>query len=212
MIGIPSKVSVLERRAFLAATAAGAGIIATHAFAQGTPELPGFIRRGMAGPGQKALQPLIGKWRGTITLYMAVATLEKPLTVSGFATERTWINDGRILQETIHGEVNGAPYWRLGFLIYDNMKAAYEWVTFDNMNAGMMLYRGKPGSGPGLPTTMTGSFVEQGVLGESYAGKTVECRTDIIVKGADENVFDIYFTAPGEKERIADHNVYTRVG
>ncbi len=58
---------------------------------------------------------------------------------------------------------------------------------------------------------MTGTLVDQGVLGERHGGKTIGQRTEIVVNCPDEHVFDIDFTPPGESERLADHYVYTRV-
>lgn len=142
---------------------------------------------------------------------MAMGSPQHPATSSDIVTTRKWIDGGRFLQDTTTGKIGGMPYWRLGTLGYDNMAARYQWVTEDGINAGMMIYQGKPGSGPHFPINMTGEFVDQGVLGAAYVGKVIRQRTEIIVRNADEHVFNIYFTPPGEPERIADHNVYARI-
>lgn len=203
---------MLERRTFLAAVAASAfGGLSSHAKAQATGGLPPFFTRGLPGPGHDAAKVLAGKWRVSISLYMALGSLDHPVTSTDIVTSREWIDDGRFLQDTTVGSIGGMPYWRQGTLGYDTMASCYQWMTIDNVNAGMMFYQGARGSGAHFPVNMTGTFIDQGVLGEAYAGKTIGQRTEIIVKNPDEHVFNIYFTPPGESERIADHNVYTRI-
>lgn len=203
---------MLERRTFLTTAAAAAfGSPSSQAKAQTTGGLPPFFTRGLPGPGHDAAKILAGKWRTSISLYMAVGSPDHPVISTDIVTTREWIDDGRFLQDTTTGMIGGMPYWRLGLLGYDNMASCYQWMTVDNVNAGMMIYQGARGSGAHFPVNMTGTFVDQGVLGETYAGKTIGQRTEMIVKSPDEHVFNIYFTPPGEPERIADHNVYTRI-
>jgi hypothetical protein len=201
---------MLERRAFLAAAAAVAfGGLSSLAKAQTPRRVPPFITRGLPGPGHDAMKVLVGKWRVSISLYMALGSPDHPVTSNDIITSRQWIDDGRFLHDTTTGTIGGMPYWRQGILGYDNMASSYQWVTVDNVNASMMFYQSAPGSGPHLPINMVGTFLDQGVLGEAYAGKTIGQRTEIIVKSPGEHVFNIYFTPPGEPERIVDHNVYT---
>ncbi len=203
---------MLERRAFLTvAGAIAATRLGSFARAQSTGASPPFFTRGLPGPGHDALKVLAGKWRVSIALYMALGSPDHPVISTDVIASREWIDGGRFLQDTTTGTIGGMPYWRLGILGYDNMASRYQWVTEDGINAGMMIYQGAPGSGFAFPVNMTGTFVDQGVLGEEYAGKTIGQRTEILVKGTDEHVFNIYFTPPGEHERLADHNVYTRL-
>jgi hypothetical protein len=178
----------------------------------GAPQgAPPFVTRGLPGEGHDAMKALVGKWRVSVTLFMAMGSSEHPVTSTDVATTREWIGGGRFLYDTTTGSIAGAPYWRIGTLGYSNMDRRFEWVTQDGINAGMMVYLGTPNAGPGFPINMTGTFTDQGVLGEAYAGKPIGMRTEIIIKGPDEHVFDLYFTPPGEPERIADRNVYTRM-
>lgn len=48
------------------------------------------------------------------------------------------------------------------------------------------------------------------MLGESYVGKVIAMRTLIKLTSPDNVTFEIYFTPPGEPERIADRVVFTR--
>ncbi|MFC5833463.1 hypothetical protein [Nonomuraea insulae] len=52
------------------------------------------------------------------------------------------------------------------------------------------------------------AFTDPGILGSRYLGKSIPMRT-VITLGEKPTV-DLYFTAPGKKERLVDHVVYTR--
>jgi hypothetical protein len=203
---------MIERRAVLAAAGAiGFTGLYCAVSAQSAAPAPPYFRRGLPGPGQAAMKVLAGKWQVSISLYMAMGSPDHPVTSTDITTNRNWIDDGRFLQDLTSGTIAGASYWRHGILGYDNMASRYQWVTEDVVNAGMMIYEAASGSGFTFPANMTGSFVDQGVLGEAYVGKVIRQRTEIVVKSADEHIFNIYFTPPGEPERLADHNVYTRL-
>jgi hypothetical protein len=107
--------------------------------------------------------------------------------------------------------IAGAPYWRLGLLGYSTMDERYEWVTIDAANANMMIYRGEPGSGSALPITMSGTFTDQGVIGEETVGEQIGQRTVIEILDDDRHIIELYFTRPSGEELLADRSIYTRV-
>jgi len=168
---------------------------------------PPFAQRGLPGAGQNALEPLVGDWDVTMKLYAAMGTPQKPFTAR-LVCHREWIGGGRFLRDV----TQGPEYFRQGTLGYSNIDKRYEWVTQDGLNANMMIYLGRPGSAPGFPITMTGSFTDQGLLGESDAGKRVAQRTVITVRDRNHHQIDIYFTPSGGKERLVDSKVYVRKG
>jgi Protein of unknown function (DUF1579) len=91
------------------------------------------------------------------------------------------------------------------------MDKRYEWNTVDGMNTMMMTYKGKPGSGRASgEIVMTGQFTDQGMLGDAYIGKRIAQRTVIKIESRDRHAIDMYFTPPGEKERLIDRSIYTR--
>jgi hypothetical protein len=57
---------------------------------------------------------------------------------------------------------------------------------------------------------MTGQFTDQSMLGDAYIGKRIAQRTVIKIESRDRHVIDMYFTPPGEKERLIDRSTYTR--
>jgi hypothetical protein len=92
----------------------------------------------------------------------------------------------------------------MGVLGYSTMDRRFEWVTQDNLNSGMMICRGAAGSGPNFPASLTGTFTDQGVLGEAVVGKEVGQRSEIVVQDRDHHRIDIYFTPPGGTEQLFD--------
>lgn len=175
-------------------------------------DLPPWLRRGLPGRGHATLAPLAGTWRVQMGVY---ATLGRsadapPITSDDLVTRRQWVAGGRYLEDTTEGTLDKSRYWRRGWLGYDNMAARYEWVTIDEANAGMMRYVSLTGSGPQIRLDLFGTFVDQGVAGEAFVGKTIPMRTVIRIEGQDRHVIELYFTRPGHKEALATRAVYTR--
>ena len=171
---------------------------------------PPFITRGMPGEGQKAMEPLAGDFATKMSLFGAMGTPEKPF-VAALTTHREWVGDGRFLRDITSGDIPGGHYWRMGTLGYSTMDKRYEWVTQDAINTGMMIYLGKPGSGPHFPANLSGEFTDQGVLGEDFSGKRIAQRSEFVIQDQDHHRIDLYFTPPGEKERLFDRKEYTRI-
>jgi quinol monooxygenase YgiN len=176
--------------------------------------LPAWVQRGLPKEGHAALEPLIGTWRVSKSVYgtMGRSPDLPPIVSDDITTTREWVAEGRYIQDTTTGTVGGKPYWRRGWLGYSNMDRRHEWVTIDSLNTTMMIYLGKPGSGEEKPIDVAGVFTDQGVVSEGTVGKAVKMRTVIGIETNDRHVFELYFTPPGGKEQLADRSVYTRVG
>lgn len=180
---------------------------------QGTAanELPPLVQRAQPGAGQRALQPLVGTWRVEKQLFVAIGTPERPALGERMVTRREWIGDGRFLRSTTEGTLGGAPYFRTGLMGYDNMERRYQWVTADNFTPTLMSYQAAPGSGLRMPIDMAGTFTDLGVTGEQNVGRSIPMRTRVRIESEDRHVFEIYFTAPGKQEVLADRMVFTRI-
>lgn len=179
-----------------------------YALAQSPPP---FVTRGEPGAAHRALDPLVGDFAVEKTLYIAAGTPDRPVRASGLRTRREWIAGGRFLRDTTEGSVAGSPYFRVGTLGYSTMDRRYEWVTQDITNSNMMIYLGRPGSGTRQPIEVSGSFTDQGLLGEQNAGKPVRQRTLIRIDGPDRHTIELHFTPPDRPEFLADRSVYTRI-
>jgi hypothetical protein len=174
---------------------------------------PEMVRNGQPGPMHRRLDALVGDWNVDMTFYIAGGTEAKPLFAPGLTCRREWITEtgNRHMRDITQGTFGGNPYYRLGILSYSTMDQRYEWNTVDALNSNMMTYKGAKGSARADgDIVMTGEFTDQGVLGDSYAGKTVGQRTVIKIESPNRHVFDVYFTPPGEKERLAAHAIYIR--
>jgi hypothetical protein len=176
-----------------------------------TAALPPIVQRTAPGPGHKALEPLLGDFRVEKQLFVAIGTPEHPARSEGMTTHREWIGDGRFLHDVTRGSIGGQPYYRAGFLGYNNMEQRYEWTTADNFTPILMSYRAKARNGIAQPIQMSGTFTDPGVTGEANVGKSIPMRTVIKIESPDRHVFELYFTAPGKPEVLADRMVFTRV-
>jgi hypothetical protein len=175
-------------------------------------EVPAFVGRGMPGPGHKVIAPLAGTWRVRYEVYGTLGRTgdEPPIVSDDIRTRREWVGGGRFLEDTTQGTLMGAPYWRRGWLGYNNMEGRFEWVTIDGVNSALMTYSAALKSGPSAPISMTGVFTDQGVAGEESVGKRVGMRTVIHIDSNERHRVDLYFTRPGKKETLAVRAVYTR--
>jgi hypothetical protein len=177
---------------------------------QPSNDVPPFVRRGLPGPFQAALKPLEGEWRVDKQIFIAIGTRERPATGVGVTCHRRWFGGGRHLEDITEGTIGGSPYYRLGVLGFSNVDRRYELATFDALNANMMVYVSDPLDQPSSKTTLSGTFRDQGLLGEAYAGKSIPMRTTIEILGPDRHIVDLTFLPPGEPEVLIDHSVYVR--
>jgi hypothetical protein len=174
---------------------------------------PAMVRNGQPGEMHRRLDVLVGDWNVDMTFYVAGGTEANPLFARGLICHREWIKEtgNRHMRDITQGTFEGNPYYRLGILSYSTMDKRYEWNTVDALNSNMMTYKGVKDSASATgDIVMTGEFTDQGVLGESYAGKNVGQRTAITIESPNRHVFELYLTPPGEKERLATRAIYTR--
>jgi hypothetical protein len=188
--------------------ALGTWVVIDNAHADAVPPM---VDRAAPGPGQQALDPLVGDWQVEKTLFVAIGTPEHPALSEKMTTHREWVGDGRFLQDTTQGTLKGKPYFRTGLLGYNNMDRRYEWTTADNFTPTLMAYQGADGSPTESPIDMRGSFTDLGITGEANVGATIPMRTHIIIDSPDRHEIEIYFTPPGGAEVLADRMVFTRI-
>jgi hypothetical protein len=175
-------------------------------------DAPNWARRGLPGPGHVALEPLVGKWKVRMSIHALLgrSPTEPPLVSNDLVANKQWVAGGRYVEDTTIGSVAGAAYWRRGWLGYSNIDARYEWVIIDATNSNMMSYVSQRGSGTHAPITMTGTFTDQGVTGESNAGRIVAMRTVVHVYDNDRHALEFYVRPPGEPEVLAARMDYVR--
>jgi len=122
---------------------------------------------------------------------------------------KCWIAGKRFIQDLTQGTLGGNPYFRVGMLGYSNMDRRYEWNTVDGINTNMMTYHGRA-TRTG-PISMTGTYTDQGLLGEPAVRKPIPMRTVVEIVGPDRHVLKLYMTPPGAREMLASEQEYVRV-
>lgn len=174
--------------------------------------LPPFVQRGLPNEFHDALKPLEGNWRATKQIFIALGTAENPATSDQITTIRSWIGGGRHLLDITQGSIGGNSYYRMGVLSFGTIDRRYEFATFDGMNANSMLYRSEAMGRPGNEIILSGTFTDQGLLGEAFAGKTIPMRTIIRIDGPDRHEIELRFDVPGGQQNLLiDRTVYTRI-
>jgi uncharacterized protein DUF1579 len=203
-----------DRRKLLSAAAAAMALellpIPSTAAPPKPKDIPPFAQRGLPGTFQAALDPLQGKWKVEKKIFIAIGTKEHPAVSSGMTCTRRWIAGQRHLEDVTTGTLGGGAYYRLGVLGFSNIDRQYEWATFDALNSNMMIYHSVPMDAPSHKIVLTGTFTDQGLLGESSVGKSVPMRTNLEILGPDRHIIDLTFMPPGEPEILIDHSTYTR--
>ncbi|NUW41031.1 DUF1579 family protein [Nonomuraea rhodomycinica] len=163
------------------------------------------------GPYHRRLDPLAGTWKATKYNYI-LGRDGRPVVSRDITVRTRWIakTGGRFLEEQTEGVLGGHPYYRLGILGFSTIDRRYEWTTFDSVTPTAMTYRGPALSKGSNRLSLPGEFTDPGVLGPEYAGKTIPMRTVITIRSDDRHTFELYFTPPGQSERLVDRVVYTR--
>ncbi|MBW1598991.1 DUF1579 family protein [Streptomyces sp. JJ38] len=172
------------------------------------------------GPYHSRLEPLVGTWQA-VKYNWLLGDGDEPATSRDFTVDVRWIEGtgGRFLSEETRGTLAGMDYYRHGVLGFSNVDRRYEWTTFDSVTPTTMTYRGDPvdaegtarrGHGARTVISIPGEFTDPGVLGPECAGKTIPMRTEITIRPNDRHVIDLYFTPPGQEERLVDRVVYLR--
>lgn len=201
-----------DRRDFLALLA---GVTALGNFearaTSSSPAMPPFAQRGLPGRFHSAIHSLQGEWLVDKEIYIAIGSPEAPARSVGMVAQRFWFAGGRHLHDVTQGALAGAPYYRLGILGFSNIDSRYEWVTFDALNANMMLYRSARLDNPSAHFELSGTFTDQGLLGETFAGKEIAMRTVFDIQNDDRHLIELYFTPPGRGEQLIDRSLYTRM-
>ncbi|MCA2211044.1 DUF1579 family protein [Nocardia rosealba] len=163
--------------------------------------------------GHARLNQLVGEWTAEKSTFVAGGTPENPIVTRDAVSRWSWVAEtgGNFLREEVTGTFGDRPYYRLGLLGYSPVDDRYEWSTFDSVTPLTMAYRGAKGSANAPELSMTGEFTDPGITGPANVGKSVPMRTVIRLESSDRTVMELYFTPPGEPERLADRVVLTRL-
>jgi uncharacterized protein DUF1579 len=104
--------------------------------AQQKAEMEAMMKAAALGKQHQWLATLVGKWDFIARVFPAPGA---PAMESKGWAERTLMLGGRVLAETVHGEVMGAPFEGHGMSGYDNVTGKFWGTWMDSMSTGPMV-------------------------------------------------------------------------
>ena len=133
----------------------------------------------------------IGTWQGKVSMWEAPGAAPQ---ISPGKSERTMGLGGRVMIDHWTGSMMGMPFEGLGVTGYDNASGKW-WSTWsDNFSTGVMT-----GNGTCDTDHKKGcSFVSSSV--DPMTGKAKTTRSTVSWPTADDEVMEMFDTAPGGKE------------
>lgn len=165
-----------------------------------TEELPIAAKLALPGYEHTLLAPLAGEWMAAMQMQ---PTPDADIIHAQIKCTRTWLIDGRYLQEELTGELAGAPYERVGLLTFHRLMNRFQFFTADNLDTGFMPYEGKH-TANGLLTNrieLFGQFIYAGAA-DKLEGLFVQTRYVIGLpeNGSTDHFSEMYFSMPGADE------------
>jgi hypothetical protein len=139
------------------------------------------------GPEQARLNALVGTFDVVISIWVTPGSV--PI-VSNAAAVSQWVLDGRYVQTSLSGYVDGQPYKALGYAGYDNAGKVYQASWLDTDSTAQTWYSG---SFNGKAAVLTASVVNP-VSGKPEA---LELRMSIDAGG--NHVTELWGTGGGSK-------------
>jgi hypothetical protein len=154
----------------------------------------------VATPGEahQWLEPLVGKWDATITMWMAPGA---PPQQSTGSAENSWVLGGRFVEQRYQGNFMGQPFTGLGYTGYDNYKNKYVSSWMDTMGTMMMISQGDVAG-----KTLTLSSTIDDIL----TGKTASVKSETKIVDPDHHVMEMWGPDPEGKQFKSMEIQYTR--
>jgi hypothetical protein len=131
-------------------------------------EMAAWMALAQPGEHHEHLAPFVGKWKGTVQMWMGP---DAPEMVQESMSEATWIMGGRFLQWTHKGDFGGMPYDALSLEGYNNGDKRYESTWVDNFGTLILNFEGSC-SDDGKKRAMSTKFADV------VAGGMVDYRTE----------------------------------
>ena len=138
---------------------------------------------GRPGPGHKALEPLVGKWKAEVKCWHDPNGQSE---VSQGTAKVSWVLNGRFLEEEFHGEMMGKPFEGCYFTGYDNTKQKFQSVWASDNQTSMFVTEGRGENGNKVIT-------QEGTSSCAATGRTdVPMRTVLRVLSNDKHTFEMF--------------------
>jgi hypothetical protein len=183
----------------------------TAAFAadapQMTPEQKAMMdkmtKAATPGPQHAMLARMAGDWTCTVKYQMDPA---QPWQESQSAATIVALMDGRYVQETDTGLMNGMPFSGIGVTGFDNVNGKYVSTWIDNMGTGIMTSVGTADAS-GKVITWTGT------MSDPMTGKASTSRMVTTTIDNDHHTFEMFAVPHGAKKEVKMMTIdYVRKG
>lgn len=165
-------------------------VLAIGAPAAAAPAPAAALNAAMAPGSEHArLNDLVGNFDVAIRIWVTPASA--PL-VSNAAAVSKWVLDGRFVQTSLSGFVDGQPYSAVGYAGYDNAGKVYQASWMDNESTAQTWYQG--GFAPGST-----SAVMQASTVNPVSGKPEALELRMTIDKAGNHVTELWGTGGGTK-------------
>ena len=163
---------------------------------QMSPEQKAMMDKMMkaATPGAQhaMLAKMAGEWSCTVKYQMDPA---QPWQESQSTATITPLMDGRYIQETDSGQMNGMPFTGMGLDGFDNVSGKFVSTWIDNMGTGIMTSVGTPDASGKVITWI-------GTMNDPVTGKPTKERSVTTVIDDNHHTFEMFGTPPGGKKEV----------
>lgn len=160
-----------------------------------------FLEMGTPGAGHAAMQPMIGSFAATTTVFMPDGSTD----VSNASCRNEWALDGRFMETHFDGLMMGQPFTGRGFFGYDNAAGEYVGMWLDSMVTAMPPVSRGSISDDGRVITMYRSMVSP------MTGQMETMREVMTIHSDDHHTFDMFVTPEGGEEMPSLHIDYVRL-
>jgi hypothetical protein len=182
--------------AVVAAVLVSATALAADAPPQMSPQqkamMDKMIKAATPGPQHAALTKMAGEWTCNVKVQMDPS---QPWQESQSSATITALMDGRYIQETDTGMMNGMPFNGIGLYGFDNVSGKYVSSWIDNMGTGMMSSVGTADA--------TGKVINWvGTMNDPVTGKATKERMIMTMIDDNHHTFEMWGTPPGAKKEM----------
>jgi hypothetical protein len=163
---------------------------------QPTPEQmqEAWIRAGTPGAEHRALDPFVGTWNATVSMWMAP---DAPPDVSTGTMVNTWGFDGRFLEQRFSGSMGGMPFTGLATWGFDVAAGCYCSTWTDSMSTTISVSHGAP-SKDGKTFELTGSHTDP------VTGKPKTTEEVITITGPDRHTMEMFDSSSGKRVKAME--------
>lgn len=165
------------------------------------PKMQAMMKAGMTGEQHKALEPMLGKFEGTVRFKMDAKSdwMESKGTI-----EREWVLNKHYVRETVRATSDMGDFEGLGYIGYNNIEGQYEFVWLENESTAIMFETGWYDADKKMMTT-------HGQHRDPATGHVIQGRSTMDISNPDREVYAGYSVGEDGKEFKSFEGVMERV-